>query len=298
MHFDITDLRLFVAVAETSNLTRGAERCHLSPASVSVRIKNIEESIGAKLFIRSSHGVTLTEAGKAFAYHARIVLGQLEHLRSDMQDYGRGIKGHLRFVASITAIADYLPAALGRFLSSHPDVSIDLKERPSPDVVRAVVEGKADLGIVAGPVATDGLEIKPYRSDRLVLVVPGGHALAGRGAVRFADTLEFDYVCLPEETGLYAFLVQQARELGRGIRMRVQIGSFDACCRMIEEHVGIGIVPLSAAARLSQQMALELVDLADDWSVRRLSLCARSFDQLPVFAKELVDGLVADAADL
>ncbi len=295
LHFDITDLRLLVAVAETNNLTRGAERCHLSPASVSVRIKNIEEGIGAKLFIRNSHGVTLTAPGQAFVYHARIVLGQLQHLRNDVQDYGRGIKGHLRFSASITAIAEFLPAVLGRFLSSHPDVSIDLKERPSPEVIRAVSEGKADLGIVAGPVRMETLEVKPYKSDRLVLVVPDHHRLAAEHAVFFTDTLEFDYVCLPEGTGLYAFLMQQAQELGRGIKMRVQIGNFEACCRMIEQNVGIGVIPLSAASRLSQQMAVRIVDLADEWSLRRLTLCARSFDLLPNFARELVEALVADS---
>ncbi|RZT08234.1 DNA-binding transcriptional regulator, LysR family [Duganella sp. CF402] len=295
MHFDMTDLRLFVAVAETNNLTRGAERCHLSPASVSVRIKNIEESLGARLFVRSSQGVTLTAPGQAFVHHARIVLAQLEHLRNDVQEYGRGIKGHLRLVASITAIAEYLPAALGSYLASHPDVSIDLKERPSPEVVRAVCDGKADLGIVAGPVRTESLEVKPYKSDRLVLVVPNGHALAGTHAVRFRDTLDFDYVCLPEGTGLYAFLMQQLTALDRTIKMRVQIGSFEACCRMIEEHVGIGIIPLSAASRLSRQMAVCVVDLADDWAVRQLSLCARNFDLLPAFARELVDVLVADS---
>lgn len=296
MHFDLTDLRLFVAVAETNNLTRGAERCHLSAAAVSVRIKNIEEGLGAKLFIRSSHGVTLTAPGQAFVHHARIVLAQLEHLRTDVLDYGRGIKGHLRIVASITAVAEFLPEALGRYLGSHPDVSLDLKECPSPAVVRVVSEGKADLGIVAGPVRTESLEVKPYRSDRLVLVVPRGHLLAGERALKFADTLDFDYVCLPEGTGLYAFLMQHVQDLGRIMKMRVQIGSFDACCRMIEANVGIGVLPLSAASHLAKQMAIQTVHLTDDWAIRKLTLCARNFDLLPNYAKALVEVLIADAA--
>ncbi|EJN07626.1 LysR substrate-binding domain-containing protein [Herbaspirillum sp. YR522] len=288
MHFDITDLRLLAAIAETNNLTRGAQRCHLSPAAASVRIKNIEQSIGAKLLLRSSQGVTLTAPGQAYVHHARLVMAQLEHLRHDISEYGRGIKGHLRLAASVTAIAEYLPAVMGRFLSSHPDVSIDLRERPSPDVVRAVSEGRADLGIIAGPVRTESLEVRPYRSDRLALVVPHGHALADSQAVHFAQTLAYDYVCLPEGTGLYAFVMQQVRELNAEINMRVQIGNFDACCRMIAENVGIGILPLSAATRLSQQAAVRIVPLADDWALRELSLCARSFDLLPGFARDLV----------
>jgi DNA-binding transcriptional LysR family regulator len=294
MHFDLTDLRLLAAIAETNNLTRGAERCHLSPAAASVRIKNIEESIGAKLLLRSSQGVTLTAPGQAFVHHARLVMSQLEHLRHDISEYGRGIRGHLRLAASVTAVAEYLPAVLGRFLSSHPDVSIDLRERPSPDVVRAVSEGRADLGIVAGPVRTELLEVRPYRSDRLTLVVPHGHALAGADAVYFAQTLAYDYVCLPEGTGLYAFVMQQVRELNADINMRVQIGNFESCCRMIAEHIGIGIIPLSAATRLSQQSPVCIVPLADDWALRHLTLCARNFELLPGFARDLVDMLADD----
>jgi len=296
MHFDITDLRLLAAIAETNNLTRGAERCHLSPAAASVRIKNIEESIGAKLLLRSSQGVTLTAPGQACVHHARIVIAQLEHLGNDIREYGRGIKGHLRLCASVTAIAEYLPAVLGRFLSTHSDVSIDLRERPSPEVVRAVSEGKADLGIIAGPVRTEALAVRPWRTDRLVLVVPRGHVLSGATSVSFAQTLNHDYVCLPEGTGLYAFVMQQVRELGQTINMRVQIGNFEACCRMIAEHIGIGIIPLSAALRLSQQNVVEIVPLSDEWALRKLSLCARSFSLLPGFARDLVELLEAEAS--
>ena len=288
MHFDLTDLRLIVAIAEANSLTRGGEKCHLSVGAVSVRIKNLEESIGTRLLYRSTQGVTLTPPGQAFVQHARLVLGQLEHLRSDMQEYGQGVKGHLRVFASITAIAEFLPPALSDFLASHPDVNIDLRERPSSDVVRAVSEGQADMGIVSGPVRTEGLEVLPYRSDRLVLVVPQHHALAARAGIAFAATLDYDHIGLPEGTGIHAFLAQQSGRLNRRIKQRIQVGSFEACCRMIAAGVGIGIMPKSAALRYRQQMPIHLVELEDDWALRKLQLCARSFDLLPGFARELV----------
>jgi DNA-binding transcriptional LysR family regulator len=296
VHFDLTDMRLLVAIAEANSLTRGAERCHLSTAAVSVRIKNLEEAIGARLLYRSSQGVTLTPPGQAFVHHARAVLGQIEHLRSDLQEYGEGVKGHLRVFASITAMAEFLPPVLSRYLVNHRDVSIDLRERPSGDIVRAVTEGQTDLGIVSGPVRTEGLEVLPYRSDRLVLVTPAVHPLAGCAAVPFVDTLEHDHVGLQEGTGLHAFLTQQAMAVGRAFKLRIQAGSFEVCCRMIAAGVGLGVMPESAAHRYREQLPIQVLELADAWSLRRLQLCARSFELLPGFARELVDMLREDAA--
>jgi DNA-binding transcriptional LysR family regulator len=295
VHFDLTDMRLLVAIAEANSLTRGAERCHLSAAAVSVRIKNLEEAIGARLLYRSSQGVTLTPPGQAFVHHARAVLSQIEHLRSDLQEYGEGVKGHLRVFASITAMAEFLPPVLSRYLVNHRDVSIDLRERPSGEIVRAVTEGQTDLGIVSGPVRTEGLEVLPYRTDRLVLVTPAAHPLAGQGGVAFADTLDHDHVGLQEGTGLHAFLTQKAVDVGRAFRLRIQAGSFEVCCRMIAAGVGLGVMPESAAHRYREQLPIQVLELSDAWSLRRLQLCARSFELLPGFARELVELLQADA---
>ncbi|MBA4006247.1 MAG: LysR family transcriptional regulator, partial [Delftia sp.] len=96
MHFDLVDLRLMVHIADANSMTRGAELSFISLPAASTRIKNLEESIGTKLLYRTSQGVTLTPPGQAFVTHARMVLGQIEHLRGDMQEYVRGIKGHVR----------------------------------------------------------------------------------------------------------------------------------------------------------------------------------------------------------
>ena len=91
VHFDLVDLRLMVRVAEANSLTKGAEASFISLPAASTRIKNLEESIGAKLLNRHSQGVTLTPPGQAFVHRARLVLGQIEHLRGDLQEYASGI---------------------------------------------------------------------------------------------------------------------------------------------------------------------------------------------------------------
>ncbi len=295
MHFDLVDLRLMVRVAESNSLTRGAEASHISLPAASTRIKNLEESIGAKLLYRTSQGVTLTPPGQAFLHHARLVLGQIENLRGDMQEYAKGIKGHLRVFANTTALGEFLPPVLRAYLLSHPDVNIDLRERLSHDIVRAVTEGQTDIGIVAGHVRTESLEVIPYRRDRLVLVVPNGHALANSDQVAFEQTLDLDHIGLHEASAIHAFLRQVCDGLHRPLRLRIQVGNFEAACRMIEATVGVGILPESAARRHAQAMAIQIVPLSDDWSLRAMHICVRKLDALPGFARDLVDLLVADA---
>lgn len=294
MHFDLVDLRLMVHIAEANSLTRGAEASHISLPAASTRIKNLEESIGTKLLYRTSQGVTLTPPGQAFVHHARSVLGQIEQLRGDLQEYAKGVKGHLRVFANTTALGEYLPPVLRRFLTQHPDVNIDLRERLSNDIIRAVSEGQTDIGIVAGLVRTESLETIPYRSDRLVLVLPRSHALAGAASIDFADTLDFDHVGLHDASAIHVFLRQVCEPLHRPLKLRIQVGNFEAACRMIEAKVGVAILPESAARRHAQTMAIALVGLNDPWAIRALQICVRSFDALPVFARALIDLLVQD----
>lgn len=298
LHFDLVDLRLLVRVAESNSLTRGAEAAHMSAPAASTRIKNIEESLGVKLLYRTPQGVTLTPPGQAFVHHARLVLGQIEHLRGDLQEYAKGIKGHLRVFANTTALGEFLPPVLRRYLLAHPDVNIDLQERLSHDIVRAVSEGQTDIGIVAGLVRTENLEVLPYRRDRLVLVVPSDHALAGVSSVAFADTLDFDHIGLHESSAIRAFLLQICDGLSRPIKQRIQVGNFEAACRMVESAVGVAILPESAARRHAQTLAIRFVPLDDPWAVRAMQICVRSLETLPTFARDLVDLLVDDARDV
>jgi len=295
MRFDLVDLRLMVRIAEANSLTGGAAASHVSLPAASARVKHLEERIGAKLLYRTSQGVTLTPPGQAFVQHARLVLAQIEQLRGDMQEYARGVKGHLRMLANTTALSEYLPPVLRTYLLRHPDINVDLRERLSHDIVRAVSEGQTDIGIVAGNVPTESLEVIPYRQERLVLAVPAGHALARQPVVDFADTLDLDHVGLQEASAIHGFIRGVSDELHRPIRWRIQVGSFETACRMIEAGVGVGVLPGTAARRHAQTMAIAIVGLRDAWALRELRICARSLEALPAFARDLIELLIADA---
>ena len=295
-HFDLVDLRLFVDIAESDSMTAGAARACLSLSAASTRIKALETALGSQLLFRHKAGVTLTPAGQALLHHARQIVQQLDRLAGDLHEFAQGVRGHVRLYANTTAITEFLPPALGAFLAANRAVTVDLQERLSHEIVRAIAEGVADLGIVAGTVRTEGLQTLPYHRDRLVLAVPRGHALAAADAIDFLDTLDEEHVCLDASSAIHAFLHGAAAEAGRHLRLRVQVGSFDAMCRMIGARVGIGVLPESAARRHRQAEELAIVLLANDWALRELKIVARDFEALPGFARKLVEALRADGA--
>lgn len=293
MQFDLTDLRLFVLSAEECNLTRAAARQHLSLAAASARIKALEVQTGLQLFYREARGVRLTPPGEAFLHHARGVLRQTEQLRTDLQEYSGGLRGHVRVFANTTAVTDFLPEILPGFLSANPRVNIDLREKPNPEIARGVLDGSADIGIVAGPVDTLSLQAIHFSTDRLVLVTPRRHRFARRRRIAFAETLDEDAVGMQQGSTLQTFLAQITDKLGKPLKLRIQLSSFDAMCRMIGAGVGVGIVPESAARRNQASMKLALIELLEPWSVRERYILAREREALPAYAQSLVDAICA-----
>ena len=177
--FDLTDLRLFLNVADASNITHGAMRTNITLASAERRIRAMETDLGTPLLLRKRRGVELTAAGTTLLHHARLVTQQLEHMRGDMNDYAKGLRAQVYVRSNTMGISAFLPSRLARFLSAHPNVDVDLEEGRSGDIVRAVAAGKVEIGIVAeGLEAAAELETRPVGEYRFVLVVPLRHALA------------------------------------------------------------------------------------------------------------------------
>lgn len=292
MHFDLVDLKLFVRIADEKSLTRGAALVHLSLPAASLRLKNLEQSLGTRLFDRGSQGLAMRPAGQALLRHARLVLQQLDDLRADLHEYAAGLRGNLRVLVTTSAMTDFLPEALRTFLIEHPDVNIDLREKLSSEIVTALIDGACDIGIVVGDVLTNGLEAIPFRTDRLVVVTTEGHPLAARDEVAFAETLDYDFIGLQEGSALRAYLHRAAASLNRNIMMRIQLSNHETICRMVQSGIGIGVLPAFAAQRYAAAMGLRIVRLSDPWSVRELLICARDVAALPTYGRALIDLLL------
>jgi DNA-binding transcriptional LysR family regulator len=289
MRFDLTDLSLFRHVVEAGSITGGAERAHLALAAASTRIRNMEQALGAALLVRGRQGVTPTQAGRTLLAHARAILRQAERLREDLGAYSGGLAGQIRVLSNTNALTEFLPEALSSFLAAHPNVSVDLEERLSDEIVGLIAEGVGDLGIVAATVDASALETFPYRKDRFVLVVARNHPLATRSKISFADVLDHDFVGLDRASALQRFLADKAARIGQPLRLRVQLRSFDAVCRLVECNVGIGIVPQTTARRMAS--GIVAVALTDPWAVRELTICIRKLKELPPYARQLVEHL-------
>ncbi len=293
MRFDLTDLRLFCDVIDAGSITHGAERSALALAAASTRIRGMEDTLGAPLLTRSRRGVTPTPAGLMLLKHARTILDQSARLREDLGAFAEGAAGEVRLLANTNALTEFLPEALSKFLADHPHVSVDLEERLSDEIVGLIAEGVGDVGIVAGTVDVGALEAFPFRTDRFVVVTAKGHPLAAREAVTFGEVLDCDLVGLDRASSLQRFLAGKAAREGRPLRLRVQLRSFDAVCRLVECGVGVGIVPRTTALRSAKTMSLAVVELTDDWALRDLKIVVRGFAELRPYARDLVESLRA-----
>jgi DNA-binding transcriptional LysR family regulator len=291
MRFDLVDLALFIAVADSGSITQGALRANLALASASARIKGLEEALGTTLLKRRRRGVELTAAGESLLGHARIIIHQTEEMRGDLAVYASGARASVHLLANTSGLSEYLPKALAVFLREHPDISIDVEERESADIAAAIASGAADLGFAAEHALPDHVERFSFGEDRLMLVVPRRGDFAGRRQIDFTEVTDRDFVGLTTATALQAHIAKHAARLGVRLRVRARLRDFDAICQMVASSVGVAVVPETAAKRCAQSMPILMIRIRDAWANRRLAICARSFKTLPRPAKQLVEHL-------
>ena len=291
MRFDLTDMRLFLSVVECGSLTHGARAMHLAVASVSERIAGMEAALGAPLLERNRRGVRPTAAGEALVRHARSILGQVEQMRGELRHYATGLKGRIRLLSNTAALAAFLPPPLCRFLAAHPDLSVDLGERPSAEIVQALAEGRADLGIVADITDVSTLQTHRIAQDQLVVVAGRMHPIATQETVAFADIVGEPIVGVAD-TALESHLAERAARLGRQLHYRVQLRNVEHVTMLVDAGIGISIV--SDALAQTMPRGLAILPLSEPWATRRLYLCARDFQALTphaqLLARQLTEG--------
>lgn len=277
---DFVTLELIAAAAEEGSISRAAKLTHLALAAASRRITEFERRVGVHVFERQARGVRVTPVGQAVLNRIQSLLAGVNSLSGTVEDVRHGVTDHLRLLANSSVIVEFLPELLAHFIAAHPHVRIEVEELPSPDIVRAVIERRGSIGVMWGDVDTRGLVATPFGEDELVLVVPRHHALARRHAVRFVDTLSFDYVMFETASPLYLWLRREAGRLNCVLKGRIQVRGFDALCRMVEAGLGIGVMPRRAAEGFAKSMRIALVELREPWVRRRFCVVYRSATEL------------------
>lgn len=294
--FDPVTLKLFVAVCEEGNIARAAAREALVPSAVSKRIGAIEQDLGTPLLVRGRRGIEPTAAGQALLRRAREVLGAMQRMHAELSEFASGVQGSVRVVASVSALAEWLPEDVASFLERHESVRVGLDERASDEVVREVREGAADLGVVWDAVDSSGLRALPYRADHLGVVLQPAHPLARRRRVRFADTLDHPSVGVSPGGLVDRVMRRQAALLGRDLAQRMQVSSLDAGVRIVAAGLGLAILPFEAASAHVSASRLVMLPLAEPWSERRFVIVMREEQWLSAAARLLVGHLREQAA--
>ena len=273
MRLDIADMRLFVCIADAGSITGGARRANLALASASERLKNIEFDAGMSLLVRHPRGITLTDAGELFAQHARQILSQREHLKAELSAFANGSRGKLKLYANTAAIAEFLPRKLSAWLSEHPDIAIELEERTSVDIVNIIASGIGEAGLVSDAVNAQDLTLTPVADDRLVLIVPPNHPLSRVEALSLKDVVAEPFIALYPGNALQDHISQHAASLGHHLNYRIRMSSFEGCCEMVSNGIGVGILPESVADRFQHKFSFRQQHLTDAWARRKICLC-------------------------
>lgn len=291
LRLDLTTLNLVLAIADTRSITRGAEREHLAVAAASKRLSDLEARFGVPLFERRARGVEPTEAGRALVRHVRSLQASLHALESEVVEFSRGVKGHLRVVANASAISECLPPDLAAFSRAHPHIRISLEDLTSAEAQAAVAEGRADVAIFVPPVLDNRLATWRYRQGALAAIVPAGHALARRRSVRFEALLEHDIVGLHQGAAVHELMRAEAEGQGKPLKARLQVRGFDAIAQLVEAGLGVAVMPAAVAARFAQLFRIHALPLAEPWAERDYLLAVRQQEVLPTVVQRFVQAL-------
>lgn len=248
INWSIRELEVFVALAETLNYRRTAERVHLSQPAVSGLITRLEHGLGARLFERSTRAVRLTDAGDALLVHARLLRSQAEAAAAAVRDIVELREGHVRVAALPSLAATVVPPVFARFAQAHPGVRLDLLDTLSVASFELVRAGRVDFALTAANPAYADLEYTPLASDPFVLLLPAAHALAqGDGPLRWAQVAALAHISMPAPTSVRQYADAAFLRLGRRFEPRFEVEHLASIDALVAAGLGVSALPALAA---------------------------------------------------
>jgi len=292
---DFVTLKLFLAIVEEQSIAKAAEREAIAASAVSKRIADLEAALGVRLLDRRRKGIQPTEAGEAVLHYARSILRDLARLEGELGDYAAGARGIVRIAAAETALVTFVPRVLESFSVRYPTIRVDLRTMVSPRIVKAVLEGEADLGVFWGSAPTEGLQVLPCFTDHLMVVVPSGHPIARLRSVRFHEILDYEFIQQETNSSVQAILERSASAIGQPLRTRIRVNSYDAALSMSQAGFGLAIVPDTYATKFATTTRMAIIRLDEPWATRQYDLCARVPSELSSQTRALLAHFVETA---
>ena len=244
---EIRQLRAFVAIAESGTFTAGAQRVHVTQAAISMQIRQLETEIGAKVFVRAPRHVILTEAGEQLLRRARHILREHDAALDEIAELAGAERGRLRIgSASAMVLTEQLPSILKDLRKQHPAADITVTSGTSEVLVDQILAGEVDIAFVSLPVDVRGIKTERLSEDQLVAIASPRHKLAKQRTIS-AYTLAGERLILGERGGNTRRLIDQFfAQAGVTLRVAMELSRQQAIKRMVEEDMGVGIVPLQS----------------------------------------------------
>jgi DNA-binding transcriptional LysR family regulator len=244
---EIRQLRAFVAIAESGTFTAGALRVHVTQAAISMQIRQLETEIGAKVFVRAPRHVILTEAGEQLLRRARHILREHDAALDEIAELAGAERGRLRIgSASAMVLTEQLPSILKELRKQHPAADISVTSGTSEVLVDQILAGEVDVAFVSLPVDVRGIKTERLSEDQLVAIASPRHKLSKQKTIS-AYTLAGERLILGERGGNTRRLIDQFfAQAGVSLRVTMELSRQQAIKRMVEEDMGVGIVPLQS----------------------------------------------------
>jgi DNA-binding transcriptional LysR family regulator len=246
---EIRQLRAFIAIAELGTFTAGAVRVHVTQAAISMQIRQLENELGAKLFIRAPRRVMLTEAGEQLLQRARQILRDHDAAVDEIAELAGAERGRLRIgTASAMVTTDILPKLLKEVRKQHARAEITVASGTSEALVQQILAGELDVAFVSLPVEARGINTQRLSQDQLVAIASPRHRLAKQRTIS-AYTLAGEKLILGERGGNTRRLIDQFfAQQGVTLQVSMELSRQAAIRRMVEEDMGVGIVPLHSVS--------------------------------------------------
>jgi DNA-binding transcriptional LysR family regulator len=284
---ELRHLEYFVAVAEELSFTRASRRLHVVQSGVSSAIQGLERELGAALFDRDRHRVTLTEAGRALLPEARATLAAAQAAADAVAEAAAGLRGTLSIGTMISTGPVDVPGLLGRFHARHPGVLVRLRVMPggSADLAREVITGGLDLALLSLPGEPPaGLAVRPLAHEPLVLICAAKHPLASEEAVRLEALAKETFVDFPVGWGTRAIVDRAFAAAGIDRQVSFEVADYGTAAGLAGNGLAVAFIPKSAAAGMDGVARVAVESPALNWrilaatsSTRRASAAARAF---------------------
>ena len=285
MKLDLLTLKLFIRVVDEGTIARAAELENIAAAAVSRRLSELEEKLGLVLLNRTNRGVTPTSAGLELLYRGRAILNSVQAVEHQLGAFNQGQRGSVTLAANPTALTQFLAPPLAAFTKKFPRIQLHLAEQNSLSITRDLAAGKLDIGIFTEIPYQEEIEVVPFRTDTLVVLVHATHPLADCKKVTFSQTLAYSHITLKAGTQLNYQLINAAREESADVRIDIETSGYDAMCLLINANLGIGILP-ERSVDLYRVPDTVRISLDEAWAKRNILLGARRIRDLSPSAKQ------------